>query len=107
VLSPVVGEYFALHALAADRATSDATAWATIGVSTTGAYLLAPFVWRILFGVWVGVVMLPVGVVVMAIYSIALVLQGTMELVKLVYRRLGHSSPEDSDPARTAEEHES
>jgi hypothetical protein len=43
VASPVVGEYFALHALSTNHSTTTATAWASIGIAGTGVALLGPF----------------------------------------------------------------
>lgn len=107
VLSPVVGEYFALHALASDRATADATTWAAIGLATTGAYLLAPFLWRLAPGLWVGVVMSIVGIGIMAVYTIALLLQATWKLVQLAGRPLGRNCrpSHQSDPEPPCDEH--
>jgi hypothetical protein len=44
VVGPMIGEGFALHALASDRATDTATTWATIGIATTGVAILGIFV---------------------------------------------------------------
>jgi hypothetical protein len=52
LVGPFLGEGFALHALTSNRATSDATMWATIGIATTGVALvlrLLPVLREILF----------------------------------------------------------
>jgi hypothetical protein len=88
IISPVVGECFALHALASNRASADATAWAAIGLAATGVALLAPFFW---------VVLRPaVGVVMMPLSPLLLLLFGPVLFVK---RRLRPAEPEAGSDA--------
>jgi hypothetical protein len=46
--APAVGEYFALDALATNRATSNATTWCTIGIVVSMAAVLAPSAYLVL-----------------------------------------------------------
>jgi len=96
VLSPVAGKYFALHALASDRASSAATTWTTIGLTTTGAYLLGPFVLRLLPGLLFGAVFVAVAPVAILGLGLFAVVYGLAELARRARRRL-RPSPQESD----------